>query len=275
MPHASASDGVQLHWEERGSGPAVILVAYWSLAPSVWSPITAELERDHRVIRYDDRGTGRSERVGPYDQDTCASDLEAVIEAADAAPAIAICVMDGSNRAVRVAERRPDLISHVVAPGGMPLSRRAISGTDAMVGSNVVVGAFMKQLETDYRGAVRGIMEAANPQMTQDELRARVSDQVEHVPLEVASERIREWAEDEAAAECARELGDRMVVLLSPRVTGGWFPEPHVMERMLAEYFPEAVLEEIEDGMISRPDCTAAVVRRLTAARALNVESQS
>lgn len=273
MPRALASDGVQLHWEERGSGPPVVLVAYWSLAPSVWKPITAELERDHRVITYDDRGTGRSERVGPYDQDRCALDLEAVIEAAGAGPAVAVCVMDGSNRAVRLAARRPDLISHVVGAGGAPLPRHAISGSEAMIGSNTVVAAFMQQLGADYRGAVRGIMESANPQMSQDDLRARVNAQVEHVPADVAAERIRTWAEDEAAEDYARELGERLVILLSPGITGGWFPEPDVMERVLARHFPDAIVESVEDGVISRPDLTASVVRRLTAARTANAKT--
>ena len=266
MPQVQTSDGVKVHWEERGAGPTVVMIAHWSLHPVLWEPITAELERDHRVVRYDDRGTGQSERVGPYNLETGTADLEAVLEAACEGPVVTMGVMDGPNKAVRLAARRPDLISHVVSPGGAPLGRRVLGGTDAMIASNTVVGAFMQQLETDYRGAVRALVEAANPNMPQDEVRSRVAGQVEHVPLEAAGPRVREWAEDEAAEHASREIGDRLTVLLSDGATGGWFPDVHVLEPVLREHFPEAVIEILEDGIISRPDLTAAVIRERTTA---------
>ena len=270
MPRASASDGVGLHWEERGAGPTVLLVSHWTLHPMLWGPLIAELENDHRVVRYDDRGTGESDRVGPYDLGTGAADLEAVAEAAGGGPAVAVGLMDGTNKAARVAARRPDLISHVVGAGGAPIGRRVLSASDAMIGSNTVVGAFMQQLETDYRSAIRGIVESANPQMPQDEVRARVAGQVAHVPLEAAAARVSEWADDEASEGPGRELGDRLVVLLSTHITAGWWPGPEIMEPILHRHFPEAVVRRVENGIISRPDLTAAEIRACATA---NVES--
>jgi pimeloyl-ACP methyl ester carboxylesterase len=270
MPRARANDGVELHWEERGSGPAVILVPYWSYEPRVWNPVTSELESDHRVIRYDDRGTGQSERTGPFDIETSARDLEAVAEAAGAGPAVTLGMVDGGNRAVRVAERRPDLISHVVSVGGPPLARDAFSESESLVSSSTVVGAFLQQLDTDYRGAVRSLMEAGNPQMSQDELRDRVVKQVEHVPVEAASARVRAWADDRDAVGPARELGERFVLLVGGNAAGGWFPDEREMIKIVREHFPESTVEEVEEGILSRPDQTAAVVRKLVTA---NVES--
>ena len=126
-----------------------------------------------------------------------------------------------------------------------------------MIASNTVVGAFMQQLETDYRGAVRSLVESANPRMPQDDVRARVAGQVEYVPVEVAAARVREWAEDEES---------EAPVLLSHAITGGWWPGPDTMRPLLRERFPDAVIETIEDGIISRPDLTAAVVRQRTTA---------
>ena len=266
MTRAQASDGVELHWEERGAGPTVLLTAQWSYHPMLWDPLIAELEGDHRIVRYDERGTGQSDRVGPFDLETSSSDLEVVAEAAGGSPAVAIGLMDGANKAVRVAARRPDLISHVIGPGGAPLGRGALEGSDAMIASNTVVGAFMQQLETDYRSAMRAMVEAANPDMPQDEVRARVAGQVEHVPMEVAAARVREWAEDEGAEAPSRELGDRLVVLLSDAITGGWWPSPDIMRPLLRERFPDAVVKSVENGIISRPDLTAAEVRERTTA---------
>jgi hypothetical protein len=174
--------------------------------------------------------------------------------------------MDGVNKAVRVAARRPDLISHVLAPGGAPLGRRALAGYDSMIASNTVVAAFMQQLETDYRASIRSLVEAANPLMSQDDVRARVAGQAEHVPMEVASVRVRDWADDNDAEEPCRELGDRMVILISHQITAGWWPGPEVMGPLLDEHFPEAVVRVVEDGIISRPDLAAAVIRERTTA---------
>lgn len=270
MPSARTSDGVELYWEERGSGPEVVIVPYWSYEPRVWNPVIAELESDHRVIRYDDRGTGRSERTGPFDMETSADDLEAIVEATDAGPAVALAMVDGGNRAVRVAQRRPDLLSHVVSVGGPPVTREAFTESESLISSSTVVAAFLQQLDTDYRGAIRALMEAGNPQMTQDELRDRVVKQVDHVPLEAASARVRAWAEDADAAEPGREIGDRLVLLVGGNAGGGWFPNEREMAKIIHEHFAEAVVEEVEEGILSRPDQAAAVVRRLATA---NVES--
>ena len=270
MPRVRTRDGVELHWEERGEGPAVVLVPYWSYEPRVWEPVTSELESDHRVIRYDDRGTGQSERTGPFDIETSAADLEAVIAAADAGPAVALAMVDGGNRAVRVAQRRPDLLSHVVSVGGPPLTREAFTESESLISSSTVVAAFLQQLDTDHRGAIRSLMEAGNPQMSQDELRDRVVKQVEHVPLEAASARVRAWAEDGDGVAPAREIGDRFLLLVGGNAGGGWFPDERELTTIIHEHFPEAVVEQVEEGILSRPDQTAAVVRRLATA---NVES--
>ena len=273
MPRVPANDGVELYWEERGAGPTVLLASHWSLHPMLWDPITAELGRDHRIVRYDDRGTGLSDRTGPYDIETAVGDMEAVAEAAaSGGPIVVLGMMDGVNKAVRLAARRPDLISHVVSAGGAPLSRHAFSDDNSMIASNTVVGAFMQQLETDYRGAVRGLIESTNPRMSLDDVRARVAGQVEHVPAEVAIARVEEWAEDTGAEEPARELGARLAVLLSADVGSGWFPEPRVLGPLVRRHMPDAVVLEVEDGIISRPDLSAAVVRERTRA---DVESRA
>ena len=76
-------DGVEIRWEERGSGPLVVIVhqILWSY-PQVYAELIGDLARDHRVVTYDARGCGASTRVGPYDAETDAGDLLAVTEAA-------------------------------------------------------------------------------------------------------------------------------------------------------------------------------------------------
>lgn len=264
MPRAITPDGVGIHWEERGSGPPVVLVSYWNLHPSVFGPITRELEGDHRVIRYDDRGCGESEAVGPHDMETAAVDLEAVCEAAGDGPAVAIALVDGTNRAVRVAARRPDLIEHVIGVGSGPVGRNAFADQDALISSNTVVGAFMQMLDTDYRGAVRSMLESANSGMSPDEVRERVNLQVEYTPREVASSLVTAWAEDPDAAEIALTIGNRLTILNGDSVGGGWFPDAARMATVFRETFPEANVESIEQGIVTAPELTAGFVRAAT-----------
>jgi pimeloyl-ACP methyl ester carboxylesterase len=228
MPYLARPDGVKIHWEERGSGPPVVLAPYANGNPAVYDPLEAELAVDHRVVRYDDRGTGASDRSGPFDMDTGADDLEAVLEEVGG-PAVVITLGDAVHRAARVTARRPDLVDALVVPGGTPAGRKRLEGSDAMVASDSVLDAFFGMAATDYRGAVR-----------------------------------RAWSEDDAT-EPGRDCGDRLWLLYSEDLTGGWFPAGEEGRRLARRLFPDAHVEEIEDGMISRPDLVGAVVRRVTA----------
>jgi pimeloyl-ACP methyl ester carboxylesterase len=269
VPTLTRDDGIEIHWEERGSGPLVVLAPYCISHPAVFDPLEAELDSDHRVVRYDDRGSGASTRRGPYDMETGAADLEAVLQAVGGS-AVVVALADGVNRAVRVAAERPDLIEALVVPGGNPAGRRALQGTDAMVSSDSVVDAFISMAETDYRGAVRSLASAGNPQMSEEEVRERVGLQVAHQPQDAASARLRAWADDDAS-EYGRRCGDRMWLLYSDDAGGGWFPVGDEGASLARRHFPEAHVERIENGIMSRPDLTAAAVRRITSA--LRLES--
>jgi pimeloyl-ACP methyl ester carboxylesterase len=262
MAHLDRPDGVRIHWERRGSGPPVVLTPYATFHPSAYDPLEDELLPDHTVVRYDDRGTGPSDRAGPYDMETGAGDLEAVIEAAGGT-AVVLALADASHRAARVAARRPDLVDTLVLVGGSPAGRSRLEGTDAMVASDTVLDAFLSMGETDYRGAIRTIISAGNPQMSEDEVRERVRLQIDYQPRETIVARWRAWAEDDAT-EAGRACGERLWILVSEGTTGGWFPAGTEAMRISRRLFPRAHVEELDDGIISRPDLFAGVVRRVT-----------
>jgi pimeloyl-ACP methyl ester carboxylesterase len=262
MSYVERPGGVKIHWEQRGAGRLVALAPYANAHPSVYDPLEAELLQDHRVVRFDDRGTGQSTRTGPYDMETGADDLEAVIEAGGG-PAIVVALADAVHRSVRVAVRRPDLVEALVIPGGTPAGRARLEGSEAMVASDSVVDAFISMGATDYRSALRTAVAAANPQMSEDEVRERVTAQFEYQPQETVVARWRAWADDDTTDE-GREMGDRLWILYSENMSGGWFPSGEEARRISNRLFPEAHVEEVEDGMISRPDLVGGVVRRIT-----------
>jgi pimeloyl-ACP methyl ester carboxylesterase len=248
--------------EERGEGPLVVFAVQFFGFPLVFENLIADLAEDHRVVTYDMRGTGSSTRQGPYDMATDAADLGAVIEEAGE-PGVVVGTGDGANRAVRLAAARPDLVTAVVTPGGNPVGRLAAEGTDAMVDSPSVLEALVGMIETDYRGALRTIIASANPQMSEEEARDRVGQVVAYCPQEAGVPRLRAWIDERGLPE-ARALGDRLWIL----VLGGrnpWFPAETIGRTR--ELLPEAHVEEVENGPISRPDLTAGVIRRITSAR--------
>jgi hypothetical protein len=132
-----------------------------------------------------------------------------------------------------------------------------------MVTSDSVLDAFLSMSATDYRGTLRTIVAAANPQMSEEEIRERVNRQVAYQPHETAVVRWRAWAEDDAT-DAGRACGDRLWLLYSEDMSGGWFPAGEEGRRLARRLFPDAHVEEIEDGMISRPDLVGAVLRRVT-----------
>lgn len=55
------------HYRESGSGPPVMLVHGVGASLEMWEPVAAQLDRRHRVIRYDMLGHGASAKPpGPY-----------------------------------------------------------------------------------------------------------------------------------------------------------------------------------------------------------------
>lgn len=265
MPRLQRPDGVEIDYSEHGSGPLVVLAAFWSTHPSVFDPLIAELRDDHRVVRYDDRGAGNSTKAGPYDMETAADDLEALLEHLGE-PAVIVAVADGPNRAARVTARRPELVESVICVGGPPMGRSRLGEVDVLITSEVVVETLLRQVETDYRGVLRSLLTTTNHNMTEDELRKRVAEQVEHCPPEAAVERLRAYAADDPY-EHARACGSRLHILVGGNPGGEWFPTGDEAFRLAEREFPEAALDRVDDGVISRPDQTAAVVRTHTAAR--------
>src|SRR2546426_8018136 len=64
-----------------GHGPAVVLIHGFGNTGDMWSPMAAELAKDHTLVVPDLRGMGLSSHpAGGYDKWTQASDIRAVLE---------------------------------------------------------------------------------------------------------------------------------------------------------------------------------------------------
>ncbi len=82
MSYVETPDAVRLRLCDRGSGPApFVLVHGWKQSHRLWDLTIAELASRHRVVAFDLRGMGESDKPNSrYDFDELAGDLEFVLE---------------------------------------------------------------------------------------------------------------------------------------------------------------------------------------------------
>jgi len=85
MPMIEARDGTRLYVHDWGSGLAVLLIHGWPLSADAWEKQHMALaEQGFRVVAYDRRGFGRSDKPWEgYTYDTLADDTAAVIDGLD------------------------------------------------------------------------------------------------------------------------------------------------------------------------------------------------
>ena len=109
--------GVELAYEEHGSGPPVVLVHGMADDRRGWASTTAELAPHAHVIAYDRRAYGESETPEAYERTSIfeqTEDAAALIAALDAAPAIVAGADIGTLVALDLLVRHPLLVAGAV-----------------------------------------------------------------------------------------------------------------------------------------------------------------
>lgn len=110
-----AQDGVHLHVQEFGdatSPTTVVLVHGWTLSSDLWSGQVARLADHARVVAYDHRGHGRSDRSADqiYSIDQLGADLATVIDhVAPTGRLVLVGHSMGGMTVMHLAARRPEL----------------------------------------------------------------------------------------------------------------------------------------------------------------------
>ncbi len=117
-------DGVSLHVEDTGGdGRPVVLIHGWPLSGASWSEqVPALTAAGHRVITYDRRGFGDSDKPDSgYDYDTFAADLAGVLEQLDLRDvALVGFSMGGGEIARYVGNHGEDRVRSVVFAAAVP-----------------------------------------------------------------------------------------------------------------------------------------------------------
>ncbi len=118
--------GVRLYYEVYGSGePTVFLLPTWSIIHSRhWKMQIPYLARHCRVLTFDGRGNGRSDRPATgYGEAEFAADALAVMDATGTGRAVLVSLSAGAQWALLLAAEQPDRVAGSVFIGpGVPLA---------------------------------------------------------------------------------------------------------------------------------------------------------
>ncbi len=110
-------DGVRLYYEVHGSGePTVLLLPTWSIIHSrQWKMQIPYLARHCRVLTFDGRGNGRSDRPpSGYEEREFAADALAVMDATGTDRAVLVSLSVGAQRALLLAAEHPGRVDSAV-----------------------------------------------------------------------------------------------------------------------------------------------------------------
>ena len=133
---ATSADGTRIAWSRHGSGPPLVRVGTWlthleyDWSSPVWSHWLHDLGQRFTVIRYDDRGSGLSDRApASYDLDGWLADLDAVARAARLDRFTLLGMSQGGAVAVAYAQAHPQQVPKLVLYGAYAQGSAARTAT--------------------------------------------------------------------------------------------------------------------------------------------------
>ena len=114
------NDGVRVYYEVFGDGePTLLLMPTWQIVHSrMWKLQVPYLARHYRVVTFDPRGNGRTDRpadTAAYDADRIADDARAVLDVTGTGAAVVVAHCAGSTQALVLAKEHPDRVQALVA----------------------------------------------------------------------------------------------------------------------------------------------------------------
>lgn len=190
--YATSMDGTGIAWAECGEGPALLRGGHWlghlehDWSSPVWRPLLDRLSSGRRLVRYDPRGTGLSDRqMNGASVEELADDMEAVADAAALETFPIYATSQSVPAALTLAARRPERVSRLVLLNGFiqgSTARGEIEKTETIVGMiragwGVPGSAFMRALATVFM-----------PNSTQAELDSLMQMQTLSATADVAAE---------------------------------------------------------------------------------------
>ncbi len=121
----TARDGTGIAYACAGEGPAIVKTANWlnhieyEWESPIWRHWLRELTREHKLLRYDERGNGLSDwKVADLSFEAFVNDLESVVDAAGLDRFDLLGISQGCAVSIAYAVRHPHRVKRMVLVGG-------------------------------------------------------------------------------------------------------------------------------------------------------------
>ncbi len=253
--YTTSKDGTAIAWAETGEGPPLLRGGHWlshlehDWKSPVYAPLLERLAQGRRLIRYDPRGTGLSERSmngGTFEN--FVDDMEAVADAAGLERFSIYAISQSVPIALAFAARHPDRVNRMILNNGLvrgELARGESEKLEAMLamiraGWGVPGSSFMQAMATVFM-----------PFSTREELESLVETQLVSATPEMAAELRRRIAEIDVT-----DILDKVVCpVLVTHATGDAVQSPE-QSKLIAAHVADARLSFVDspNHVISRSD---------------------
>jgi DNA-binding winged helix-turn-helix (wHTH) protein/pimeloyl-ACP methyl ester carboxylesterase len=131
--YCTTSDGVRLAYASAGNGPPLVKASNWlthldfEWGSPIWRHWYAALSRHHRLLRYDERGNGMSQRdVSDVNFETWVRDLETVVDAAGLDRFPLLGISRGGPIAIAYAVKHPERVTKLVLHGAFAVGMKHV-----------------------------------------------------------------------------------------------------------------------------------------------------
>jgi DNA-binding SARP family transcriptional activator/pimeloyl-ACP methyl ester carboxylesterase len=133
----TARDGTGIAFACVGEGPPIVKTANWlnhieyEWESPIWRHWLRELTREHRLLRYDERGNGLSDwKVANLSFEAFVNDLESVVDAAGLDRFDLLGISQGCAVSIAYAVRHPERVKRMVLVGGYAMGWAVRSDPD-------------------------------------------------------------------------------------------------------------------------------------------------
>ena len=148
--YCTTSDGVRLAYATTGNGPPLVKASNWlthldfEWGSPIWRHWYTALSRHHRLVRYDERGNGMSQRDVPdVSFDTWVRDLETVVDAAGLDRFPLLGISRGGAIAIAYAVKHPERVTQLVLYGAFAAGLKHV-GTPQQLEARRALASLMR-----------------------------------------------------------------------------------------------------------------------------------
>lgn len=127
MPTEKVND-INMYYEIRGDGEPLVLIAGLGTDLTIYEPIIDGLSKKYRVVAFDNRGVGRTDKPDiPYTIEMMADDTAGLLKSIGIKQTHVLGISMGGRIAMALALQHPDLVKSLVLTSTSPRQRNTRS----------------------------------------------------------------------------------------------------------------------------------------------------